>query len=99
MEDSRLSTSGDTKPDGIDMDKVLRDYIILEFKKQSGLDVQNDKKAMARIREKAEKAKIRLSNLTITDIIYPVVYSKRRKGPGTIYNKGKTSVDDRLCTY
>lgn len=43
MEDSRLSTSGDTKPDGIDMDKVLRDYII-EFKKQSGLDVQNDKK-------------------------------------------------------
>ena len=69
MEDSRLSTSGDTKPRGIDMDKVLSDYIILEFKKQSGLDVQNDKKAMARIREEAEKSKIRLSNLTITDII------------------------------
>ena len=51
------------------MDKVLSDYIILEFKKQYGLDVQNDKKAMVRIREEAEKAKIRLSNLTITDII------------------------------
>jgi molecular chaperone DnaK len=51
------------------MDKVLSDYIILEFKKQSGLDVQNDKKVMARIREAAEKVKIRLSNQTITDII------------------------------
>ena len=60
------ATSGDTKLGGINMDKALSDYIIQEFKKQSGLDIGNDKKAMARIREEAEKAKIRLSNLTIT---------------------------------
>ena len=65
------ATSGDTKLGGINMDKALSDYIIQEFKKQSGLDIGNDKKAMARIREEAEKAKIRLSNLTITDINLP----------------------------
>ena len=43
MEDSPLSTSGDTKPRGIDMDKVLSDYIILEFKKQSGLDEKSNR--------------------------------------------------------
>ena len=76
------------------MDEVLSDYIIiLEFKKQSGLDVQNDKKAMARIREQAEKAKIRLSNLTITDIILSFI-AKDVKDL-TIYNEGKTSVDHR----
>ena len=49
----------------------MSDYIVQEFKRQSGLDVRNEKKAMARIREEAEKAKIRLSNLTITDINLP----------------------------
>jgi molecular chaperone DnaK (HSP70) len=43
VEDFRFSTSGGTKPDGIDMDKVLSDYIILEFKKQSGLDEKSNR--------------------------------------------------------
>ncbi len=42
------------------MDNILIDYLVNEFKKQSGLDIKNDKAAMMRIREAAEKAKIEL---------------------------------------
>ena len=54
------STSGDTQLGGTDMDNILIDYLVNEFKKQSGLDIKNDKAAMMRIREAAEKAKIEL---------------------------------------
>src|SRR5512144_1381268 len=53
-----MSTSGDTQLGGTDMDNTLVDYIVEEFRKQSGLDIRNDKAAMMRIREAAEKAKI-----------------------------------------
>src|SRR4026208_1424131 len=57
------STSGDTQLGGTDMDNILIDYLVNEFRKQSGLDVRGDKAAMMRIREAAEKAKIELSNI------------------------------------
>src|SRR5581483_3926708 len=57
------STSGDTQLGGTDMDNTLVEFVVQEFRKQSGLDVRNDKAAMMRIREAAEKAKIELSNV------------------------------------
>ena len=51
------STSGDTQLGGTDMDNTLVDYVLQEFKKQSGLDIRNDKAAMMRIREEQKKRK------------------------------------------
>lgn len=68
-----ISTSGDTQLGGTDMDKALTDYIIEEFKKESGVDVSEDKMAMNRLREAAEKAKIELSTVLETDINLPFI--------------------------
>ena len=54
------STSGDTHLGGTDMDDALADYLIEEFKKESELDIRDDKTAMVRVREAAERAKIEL---------------------------------------
>ena len=68
-----LSTSGDTQLGGTDMDKILIDYIAGEFKKESGVDVRNDKMAMQRLREAAEKAKVELSSSIATEINLPYI--------------------------
>ncbi len=67
------STSGDTALGGKDMDQALIDYILAEFKSQSGIDLTSDKMAMNRVREAAEKAKIELSTTLETDIILPFI--------------------------
>jgi molecular chaperone DnaK len=66
-----LSTSGDTQLGGTDVDKAIVDYIVDEFKRQNGIDLANDKLAIARLKEAAEKAKIELSALMSTDIDLP----------------------------
>jgi molecular chaperone DnaK len=68
-----MSTSGDTQLGGTDMDKVLVDYIIDNFRKTSGIDLSKDSAAMVRVREAAEKAKIELSSLFETDISLPFI--------------------------
>jgi molecular chaperone DnaK len=68
-----LSTSGDTQLGGTDMDNALVDWIVEEFKKQEGLDLRNDKMAIQRVREAAEKAKIELSTVLETDINLPYI--------------------------
>jgi molecular chaperone DnaK len=68
-----VSTSGDTQLGGTDMDNTLIDYIASEFKRENGIDVRNDKMAMQRLREAAEKAKIELSNVFETDINLPFI--------------------------
>jgi len=70
-----LSTSGDTQTGGADLDKAVMEYVVDEFKRQTGVDVSNDKAAMARIKEASEKAKIELSALLTTDIDLPFIYS------------------------
>jgi molecular chaperone DnaK len=75
-----LSTSGDTQIGGTDVDKAVMDYIVDEFKRQTSIDLANDKKAMARLKEAAEKAKIELSTLITTDIDLPFVTSDK-SGP------------------
>lgn len=67
------STSGDTQLGGTDMDNTLVDYIISEFKKDTGIDLKNDKIAIQRVWEASEKAKIELSGTLNTDINLPYV--------------------------
>lgn len=76
-----LSTSGDTQLGGTDMDKVLIDFIVNEFRKTSGIDLTKDSTAMTRIREAAEKAKIELSTVMETDINLPFISYDQSAGP------------------
>jgi len=75
------STSGDTQLGGTDMDNTLVEYIVQEFRKQSGLDVRSDKAAMMRIRDAAEKGKIELSNVVTTEINLPFLAYDQQSGP------------------
>src|ERR671919_1121652 len=75
------STSGDTQLGGTDMDNTLVSYVVDEFRKQSGLDVNNDRAAMMRVREAAEKAKIELSNVVTTEINLPFLAYDAASGP------------------
>ncbi len=68
-----ISTAGDTQLGGTDMDNALIEYILEEFRKETGIDLRNDKMAMQRIREAAEKAKIELSSVLETDINLPFI--------------------------
>ncbi|MDP2910832.1 MAG: Hsp70 family protein, partial [Candidatus Omnitrophota bacterium] len=67
------STSGDTQLGGTDMDKVLLEYLAGQFKRETGIDIMNDKMAVQRLREAAEKAKIELSSTVSTDINLPFI--------------------------
>ncbi|MCX5711320.1 MAG: molecular chaperone DnaK [Candidatus Omnitrophica bacterium] len=67
------STHGDTQLGGTDMDRVMVEYIAGQFKRETGIDLANDKMAMQRLREGAEKAKIELSSTVSTDINLPFI--------------------------
>jgi molecular chaperone DnaK len=66
-----LSTSGDTQLGGTDVDKAVMNYLVDEFKRQTGVDISGDRMAMSRLKDAAEKAKIELSTLMSTDIDLP----------------------------
>ena len=68
-----LSTSGDTHLGGDDFDEKIMKWICEEFKKQEGIDLSNDKQAMQRIKEAAEKAKCELSSVFETTINLPFI--------------------------
>jgi molecular chaperone DnaK len=76
-----LATSGDTQLGGTDMDNVLVEYVVEEFKKESGIDLRKDNMAMQRVREAAEKAKIELSTTLTTDINLPFITGDPQSGP------------------
>ena len=65
------ATNGDTHLGGDDFDDVLIDYLIAEFKKESGIDVGQDRMVLQRLKEAAERAKIELSSVPETDINLP----------------------------
>jgi molecular chaperone DnaK len=75
-----LATSGDTQLGGTDMDNAIYEWIAAEFKKLEGIDVRNDKMAVNRVKEAAEKAKIELSTVIETEINLPYV-SATQSGP------------------
>jgi len=65
------ATNGDTSLGGEDVDGMLQDYVIKEFRAQSMIDIHGDKMAVQRVREASEKAKIELSSTNTTDINLP----------------------------
>jgi len=67
------STNGDTFLGGEDFDMRIVDYLATEFKKDNGVDLKNDKMALQRLKEAAEKAKIELSSATQTEINMPFI--------------------------
>ncbi|MDD3413015.1 MAG: molecular chaperone DnaK [Lachnospiraceae bacterium] len=68
-----LSTSGDNRLGGDDFDQKITDYMLAEFKKAEGVDLSNDKMALQRLKEAAEKAKKELSSATTTNINLPFI--------------------------
>ena len=68
-----LSTNGDTHLGGDDFDQKIIDWMLSEFKKQEGVDLSNDKMALQRLKEAAEKAKKELSSATTTNINLPFI--------------------------
>ena len=68
-----LATNGDNRLGGDDFDKKVTDYMIEDFKKKEGIDLSNDKMALQRLREAAEKAKKELSSSTTTNINLPFI--------------------------
>ncbi len=75
-----IATAGDTQLGGTDMDRILVEYLVNEFKNKEGVDLRKDSMAMERVREAAEKAKIELSTAITTDINLPYI-SATNQGP------------------
>ena len=75
-----MSTNGDTHLGGEDFDNILVNFLVDEFKKESGIDIKKDAAAMQRIKDEAEKAKKELSSSTSTDINLPFL-SADDEGP------------------
>ena len=82
-----ISTNGDTHLGGDDIDNLVIDWMIAEFKKSSGIDVSKDKMALQRLKEGAEKAKIELSSVQETSINLPFL---------TVSSTGPVHFDMRL---
>ncbi|HWI55082.1 MAG TPA: molecular chaperone DnaK, partial [Desulfobacteria bacterium] len=67
------ATSGNNRLGGDDFDEKIIDWMVAEFKKETGIDLKNDKMAMQRLKESAEKAKIELSGVMSTNINLPFI--------------------------
>src|SRR3954462_7629448 len=94
------STNGDTFLGGEDFDKKIIDYLADEFKKEQGIDLRNDKLALQRLKEAAEKAKIELSSSVQTDVNLPFITADQN-GPKHLNIKLSRAklerlVDDRI---
>jgi molecular chaperone DnaK len=82
-----ISTNGDTHLGGDDIDNMIIDWMIAEFKKANGVDLRNDKMALQRLKEAGEKAKIELSSVQETSINLPYI---------TVSASGPSHLDMRL---
>jgi molecular chaperone DnaK len=71
-----LSTAGDTQLGGTDMDNAIIDWLVQDFKKKEGIDLSHDTKAMIRLKDGAERAKIELSTTLSTQINLPYITQK-----------------------
>ncbi len=91
------STNGDTHLGGDDIDQVIVNYIIDEFKKENGIDLRQDKMALQRLREAAEKAKQELSSMAETEINLPYITADA-SGPKHLALKLTRAKFESLCT-
>lgn len=73
------ATNGDTHLGGDDFDQKIVDWMVAEFKKNEGIDLSNDRMAMQRLREAAEKAKVELSGVLTTNINLPFITAGARR--------------------
>lgn len=91
------STNGDTHLGGDDVDDVIINYLIEEFKKEQGIDLRSDRMALQRLKEAAEKAKIELSTLHETEINLPYITADAT-GPKHLTLKLSRSKLESLCS-
>jgi molecular chaperone DnaK len=75
------STNGDTQLGGTDMDDAISEHLAKEFESRSGLNVRNDRAALQRLRDAAERAKMELSGMTQTNVSLPFLAVDPKKGP------------------
>ncbi|BFM41333.1 molecular chaperone DnaK [Synechocystis sp. LKSZ1] len=91
-----LATSGDTHLGGDDFDKKIVDYLAAEFKAAEGIDLRQDKQALQRLTEAAEKAKIELSGVTQTEINLPFI-TATQDGPKHLDTTLTRAKFEELC--
>jgi molecular chaperone DnaK len=91
------STNGDTHLGGDDVDQAIIDYLVAEFQKENGIDIRNDRMALQRLKEAAEKAKIELSNLNETEINLPYITADA-SGPKHLVLKLTRAKLESLCS-
>ncbi|GBD11886.1 Chaperone protein DnaK [bacterium HR23] len=91
-----LSTAGDTHLGGDDFDQRIMDWLIEEFRRETGIDLRQDRMALQRLKEAAEKAKIELSNLTQTEINLPFI-SADATGPKHLVRTLTRAQLERMC--
>ncbi len=91
------STNGDTHLGGDDIDQKIMAYLIEEFKKESGIDLKNDRMALQRLREASEKAKVELSSMHETEINLPYITADA-SGPKHLTMKLSRSKLEALCS-
>jgi molecular chaperone DnaK len=90
------STNGDTQLGGDNWDEALIDYVVAEFKKDSGIDITTDNQAIQRIKEEVEKAKIALSSSSSTDINLPFI-TANADGPQHLNLNITRSKFEQIC--
>ena len=93
-----LATSGDNLLGGDDFDQAIIDYLVAEFKKEQGIDLSQDKMAMQRLKDAAEKAKKDLSGVTSTQISLPFI-SAGESGPVHLENTLTRAKFDELTRH
>ena len=91
------STSGDSKLGGDDWDERVMDWLVEKFKSSTGIDLSEDKMAMQRIKEGAEKAKIELSSTTETEINLPFI-TANDAGPQHLLEKLSRSEFEKITS-
>jgi molecular chaperone DnaK len=91
-----LATAGDTNLGGDDFDKVLVDWLIKDFEKENGINLENDIQALQRLTEASEKAKMELSTLDKTTIPLPFITADK-SGPKHIEKELTREVFESLC--
>src|SRR3979490_1938606 len=91
-----VSTNGDTHLGGDDIDNRLMDWLVAEFKKDTGIDVSKDKMVLQRLKEAAEKGKIELSSVMETEINLPFLTADQT-GPKHLVKKLARSKFEQMC--
>jgi molecular chaperone DnaK len=92
-----LSTSGDTHLGGDDFDSQIVKWLLKEFKEEHGIDLKGDRQALQRLTEAAEKAKVELSNLTLSEINLPFL-TATETGPKHLERSLSRSKFEDLCS-